>query len=92
MLAGEDIVEEEERNFILQNVKPPTKGSAEFLHGKFNKRRKGVAEIVRMAKQAVAGSKEFAKGSKSRDDYATRTNEIMVHASSMGKPQRHIDV
>ena len=76
LLAGVDIIEEEEQNFILQDVKPPKKGSAEFLHGKFNKRRKGVAEIVKMAKQAVAGTKEFAKGSKSRDDFATRTNEI----------------
>lgn len=61
-LAGEEVVQEQERDFASQDVKPPKKGSASSLHAKFNKRRKGVAELTQKALQAVAGAEEFAKG------------------------------
>ena len=76
VLAGENVIDDQEKDFALDDIKRPKNGSAAYLHGKFNKRRKGVAELTRKALQAVAGEKEFSKGSKSRDDFSTRTTKI----------------
>jgi len=75
-LAGEEVVQEQERDFASQDVKPPKKGSASSLHAKFNKRRKGVAELTQKALQAVAGAEEFAKGTRNREEFGTRTTEL----------------
>ena len=75
ILAGKDVVDELERDFKSDGVTKPRKGSAAWMHGKFNKRREGVAELSQMALRAVEGYKAFKKGTKNETDFAI-VNEV----------------